>query len=96
MTSHAIQSWQPALAKAEHDAYLARRRELETVLSGHQAQIAWWDCVLMLDPMDSGGAASAVHLEYEGKSTDASVPCATQGIPGDGSSVGPLVPVLVQ
>jgi hypothetical protein len=50
----------------------------------------------MLDPMDSGGGAAAVHLEYEGKSTDASVPCATQGIPGDSSSVGPLVPSLVQ
>jgi adhesin transport system membrane fusion protein len=33
------QERQPALAKAEHDAYLARRRELETVLNGHQAQI---------------------------------------------------------
>ncbi len=30
---------QPALAKAEHDAYLARRRELETVLNGQQAQV---------------------------------------------------------
>lgn len=30
---------QPALAKAEQDAYLARRRELESVLDGHQAQI---------------------------------------------------------
>jgi membrane fusion protein, adhesin transport system len=33
------QDRQPALAKAETDAYLARRRELETVLSGQQAQI---------------------------------------------------------
>ena len=75
---------------------LAPEVDCTQLLSGHKATIAWWDCVLMLDPMDSGGGAAAVHLEYEGKSTDASVPCATQGTPGDGTSVGPLVPVLVQ
>ncbi len=83
-------------AGADRRLALAPEVDCAQLLNGHKANIAWWDCVLMLDPMDKGGGAAAVHLEYEGKSTDASVPCATQGIPGDGSSVGPLVPVLVQ
>ncbi|MBU6488331.1 MAG: pilus assembly protein [Burkholderiales bacterium] len=81
-------------AGADRRLALAPEVDCTQLLSGHKANILWWDCVLMLDPMDKAG--DAVHLEYEGKSTDASVPCATAGIPGDGSSVGPLVPVLVQ
>jgi hypothetical protein len=83
-------------AGADRRLALAPEVDCGQLLSGHKATITWWDCVLMLDPMDSGGGAGPVHLEYEGKSTDASVPCATQGIPGDSSSVGPLVPSLVQ
>nr|WP_206995107.1 Tad domain-containing protein [Trinickia mobilis] len=64
------------------------------VPGGHSANILRWDCVLMLDPMDKAG--DPVHLEYEGNTTDPTMPCATHGIPGNGSSVGPLVPVLVQ
>ena len=81
-------------AGADRRLALAPEVDCTQLLSGHKATIAWWDCVLMLDPMDKAG--DAVHLEYEGKSTDASVPCASAGIPGDGSSVGPLVPVLIQ
>lgn len=81
-------------AGADRRLALAPEVDCTQLLSGHKATIAWWDCVLMLDPMDKAG--DAVHLEYEGKSTDATVPCATQGIPGDGNSVGPLVPVLIQ
>ncbi|MGN6082317.1 pilus assembly protein TadG-related protein [Trinickia sp.] len=81
-------------AGADRRLALAPEVDCTQLLSGHKANIAWWDCVLMLDPMDKAG--DPVHLEYEGKSTDASVPCATAGIPGDGTSVGPLVPVLVQ
>lgn len=83
-------------AGADRRLALAPEVDCTQLLSGHKAAILWWDCVLMLDPMQSGGGAGPVHLEYEGKSTDASVPCATHGIPGNGNSVGPLVPVLVQ
>lgn len=75
---------------------LAPEVDCSKLLKGHSAPIIWWDCVLMLDPMEKGGGAGPVHLEYRGKSTDASVPCATHGLPGNSSSVGPLVPVLVQ
>lgn len=83
-------------AGADRRLALAPEVDCGQLLNGHSATILWWDCVLMLDPMAKGGTAGPVHLEYEGKSTDASVPCATHGIPGNSSSVGPLVPVLVQ
>ncbi|PTB20349.1 pilus assembly protein TadG [Trinickia symbiotica] len=82
------------------DRRLALAPEVDCSVLGtsgtHQMPILWWDCVLMLDPMQSTGQAGPVHLEYEGKSTDASVPCATHGTPGDSHSVGPRVPVLIQ
>jgi hypothetical protein len=83
-------------AGADRRLALAPEVDCSQLLSGHTANILWWDCVLMLDPMEKGGGAGPVHLEYRGKSTDASVPCATHGIPGNSASVGPLVPVLVQ
>jgi len=83
-------------AGADRRLALAPEVDCTQLLSGHSATILWWDCVLMLDPMDKGGGATPVHLEYEGKSTDPSVPCATHGIPGNSNSAGPLVPVLVQ
>jgi len=83
-------------AGADRRLALAPEVDCTQLLSGNKADILWWDCVLMLDPMEKGGGAGPVHLEYRGKSTDASVPCATHGIPGNSNSVGPLVPVLVQ
>ncbi|PMS13438.1 pilus assembly protein TadG [Trinickia caryophylli] len=83
-------------AGADRRLALAPEVDCTLLLSGHSAPILWWDCVLMLDPMEKGGNPGPVHLEYRGKSTDASVPCATHGIPGNSNSVGPLVPVLVQ
>jgi Flp pilus assembly protein TadG len=56
-------------------------------------------CVLMLHPMsnDNGPSGSEeVWLEYRGKSSDPSSPCATSGSVGGSGSVGPLVPALVQ
>lgn len=83
-------------AGADRRLALAPEVDCTLLLAGHAAPILWWDCVLMLDPMEKGGNPGPVHLEYRGKSTDASVPCATHGIPGNSNSVGPLVPVLVQ
>lgn len=83
-------------AGADRRLALAPEVDCSQLLSGHSAPILVWDCVLMLDPMEKGGSAGPVHLEYEGKSTDASVPCATHGVPGNSNSAGPLVPVLVQ
>ncbi|MGV2290623.1 pilus assembly protein TadG-related protein [Trinickia sp. YCB016] len=81
---------------ADRRLALAPELNCNTLAAGHSAPVVRWDCVLMLDPMDSGGGAGPVHLEYEGSSTDPSVPCATHGIPGSGSSLGPQVPMLVE
>ncbi|KVD80642.1 pilus assembly protein TadG [Burkholderia sp. ABCPW 14] len=83
-------------AGADRRLALAPEVDCSVLLSGHSAPVLSWDCVLMLDPMGSGGSATPVHLEYRGSSTTAGSPCATQGTPGNGSSVGPQVPVLLQ
>jgi len=62
----------------------------------HQVPVTGWACLLMLDPMQKGGANDTVHLEYRGDSSMPGSPCATQGMPGASTGVGPLVPVLVQ
>jgi hypothetical protein len=61
----------------------------------HQANVTGWACVLMVDPMQQGGNIDTVHLEYRGDSSLPGSPCATQGMPGASTGVGPLVPVLV-
>lgn len=91
-------SYNPSYYAAGADRRLALAPEVDcsVLLSGHSAPVLSWDCVLMLDPMGSGGSATPVHLEYRGSSTAPGSPCATQGTPGNGSSVGPQVPVLLQ
>ncbi|MFM7522689.1 MAG: hypothetical protein ACKO4M_00755 [Betaproteobacteria bacterium] len=46
----------------------------------------------------NGGAASTprMYLEYLGSASDAGSPCASGGLPGGGSSSGPLVSALVR
>ncbi|WP_411828945.1 pilus assembly protein TadG-related protein [Paraburkholderia kururiensis] len=83
-------------AGADRRLALAPEVDCTQFLSGHSAAVTSWDCVLMLDPMQSGGGAGPVHLEYRGSSSAAGSPCATQGVPGNGSAVGPQVPVLLQ
>jgi hypothetical protein len=51
-------------------------------------------CVLMLAPM--ANTSDDVYLEYRGKSTDPTSPCATSGVVGGPLAIGPLVPALVQ
>ncbi|QYY30849.1 Tad domain-containing protein [Cupriavidus pinatubonensis] len=62
----------------------------------HKIPVTGWSCLLMVEPMQKGGHNDTVRLEYRGTSTTPGSPCATQGLPGAGTGVGPLVPVLVQ
>jgi len=62
----------------------------------HKTTAQSFACVLMLDPMQKGGNIDSVTLEYLGASDLPGSPCATQGIPGTGTGVGPKVPVLVR
>lgn len=91
-------------SKANHTAYGADRRLVTAPIvdcaawaggsGSQQVPVLGYACVLMLHPMDL--VAGDVFLEYRGKSTDLSSPCATSGAVGGPSSVGPLVPALVQ
>ncbi|WP_241299731.1 pilus assembly protein TadG-related protein [Burkholderia stabilis] len=66
--------------------------------SSHKLHVTQWDCVLMLDPLPfSAGSGNVIaHLEYLGSSVSGNNPCATHGLPGDGSASGVQVPMLVQ
>ena len=66
--------------------------------SSGKVHVTQWDCVLMLDPLpfSSGSGPVIAHLEYLGSSVSGNNPCATHGLPGDGSASGVQVPMLVQ
>ncbi|MGU7782966.1 pilus assembly protein TadG-related protein [Burkholderia sp. PU8-34] len=99
-----------ALTKSGYQTFGADRRialapEVDcsalSVTGTHKTAVLRWDCVLMLEPMDanagsSGAGTIVAQVEYLGTSTAAGNPCASEGVPGDGSSVGPKVSVLVQ
>ncbi|KML43867.1 pilus assembly protein TadG [Burkholderia cepacia] len=71
-----------------------------STLNGNSGKVhvTQWDCVLMLDPVpfSPGKGGIVAHLEYLGSSTSGNNPCATHGLPGDGSASGVQVPMLVQ
>ena len=52
--------------------------------------------VLMLSPYAKSGQDVTVNAEYLGRSNEAGSPCATSGAVGSTTSVGPMVPALVQ
>ncbi|MCO4891721.1 pilus assembly protein TadG-related protein [Cupriavidus sp. WGtm5] len=93
-----------ASAKATHEAGADRRLVLAPIVDCstfgtggvHKVPVTGWACLLMVEPMQKGGRNDTVRLEYRGTSTMPGSPCATQGMPGAGGGVGPLVPVLVQ
>lgn len=65
------------------------------------APVESWACVLMLHPINSnqggsGTGADRMFLEYLGQANDLNSPCATSGAVGGATSIGPLVPALVQ
>lgn len=109
-TATGINTGGTALSKGDYQSYGADRRialapEVDcsalAVNGTHKTPVLQWDCVLMLQPMDanagSGGAGSIVaQVEYLGSSSTPGSPCATEGVPGSGTSVGPQVPVLIQ
>lgn len=59
-----------------------------------QVPVLGYACMLMLAPM--GQDSDDVYMEYRGKSTDLTSPCATSGVVGGPAAIGPLVPALVQ
>ncbi len=65
--------------------------------TGQHAPVRAYACVLLVDPyrLDPGNVVKS-RLEYLGRSDVPGSPCATSGIAGDASSLGPMVPALVQ
>lgn len=71
--------------------------------SGSTAPVTSWACVFLLHPINNsaggggtGTGADRMYLEYRGNANDASSPCASNGLPGDSNSSGPLVTALVR
>jgi hypothetical protein len=93
-----------ATSAANHQQYGADRRLVTAPMvdctawaggtGSQQVPVLGYACVLMLAPM--GKDDDEVYLEYRGKSTDLTSPCATSGAVGGPTSMGPLVPALVQ
>jgi hypothetical protein len=63
---------------------------------GQHAPVRGYACILLLNPYNKVGSAVNVSAEYLGASNEPGSPCATSGAVGSATSVGPLVPALVQ
>jgi len=88
------------ISETEHAAGSDRRLVAVPVIdcnAGQTTPILGMACVLMLNPM-SNGASGTIYLEYRepANSTSAPTACRSMGLPGDGTSTGPKVPMLVQ
>ena len=73
--------------------------DCDNFIDGQTAEIKEWGCVLMLHPINDNASSKnpvRMYLEYLGLASDPDSPCATLGVPGDSSSIGPQVPVLVK
>ena len=70
--------------------------ECSSFSGGQQAPIRGYACILMLSPYAKSGQDVTVNAEYLGRSNEAGSPCATSGAVGSTTSVGPMVPALVQ
>jgi hypothetical protein len=87
---------------AQHTQYGADRRLVVSPIidcgsltgGSHTAPIMGWACVLMLQPIDNPD--DTINMEFVGLSNVTGSPCASSGVAGDSSSVGPMVPALVQ
>lgn len=60
------------------------------------APVRGYACILMLSPYKKSGSDVTVNAEYLGRSNEAGSACATSGAVGSATSIGPMVPALVQ
>jgi hypothetical protein len=95
-------AYDPTTTVAQHSAYGADRRlvvspiiDCGALSSGsHTTNVLAWGCVLMLSPIASPN--DTLYMEYEGLSSDTGSPCASSGVVGSSTSIGPMVPALTQ
>ncbi|OGB32996.1 MAG: hypothetical protein A3F78_21955 [Burkholderiales bacterium RIFCSPLOWO2_12_FULL_61_40] len=89
-------------SQAEHQTGADRRMVVMPMVdcsgftAGQHAPIRGYACVLMLDPYDKNVNDVISKLEFEGLANVPGSPCASSGIAGDTTSIGPMVPALVQ
>ena len=91
-----------ASTTAQHMQYGADRRLVVAPIidcagltgGSHTTPVLGWACVLMLQPVADFN--DTLYMEYEGLSSASGSPCASSGVVGSSTSVGPLVPALVQ
>ena len=70
--------------------------DCENFAGSQHAPIRGYACILLLHPYKKSGSDVIVDAEYLGASNEPGSPCATSGAVGSATSVGPLVPALVQ
>jgi Flp pilus assembly protein TadG len=95
-------AYNPTTTVAQHTANGADRRlvvspiiDCAALNSGsHTTAVLGWGCVLMLQPIDNPN--DTLSMEYEGLSSASGSPCASSGVVGSSTSVGPMVPALTQ
>jgi hypothetical protein len=95
-------AYNPTTTVAQHTANGADRRlvvspiiDCAALSSGsHTTTVLGWGCVLMLQPIDNPN--DTLSMEYEGLSSAPGSPCASSGVVGSSTSVGPMVPALTQ
>lgn len=95
-------AYNPTTTVAQHTANGADRRlvvspiiDCAALSSGsHTTTVLGWGCVLMLQPIADPN--DFLSMEYEGLSSAPGSPCATSGVVGSSTSVGPMVPALTQ
>lgn len=61
----------------------------------HTATADSWACIVMLQPLEKNAGTTA-YIEYQGLANEPSSPCASTGLPGATTGIGPKVPVLVK
>jgi Flp pilus assembly protein TadG len=90
-------------AGSQHDTLGADRRLVNVAVvdcagftGGQHAPIRGYACMLLLDPYDKSGSNVISKFEYQGLSNATGSPCASSGVAGGGTAMGPQVPSLVQ
>jgi hypothetical protein len=93
----------PGGGGSQHDTLGADRRLVNVAVvdctgftGGQHAPIRGYACMLLLDPYDKAGPNVISKFEFEGLSNATGSPCASSGVAGGSTALGPQVPSLVQ
>lgn len=94
--SSAANSGQLATYGADRRLVTVPMVDCSSFAGSQHAPVRAYACILMISPYKKSGPNVTVTAEYLGRSNVAGSPCATSGAVGGSTSVGPMVPALVQ